>query len=75
MTPQTVDAVVIGAGPNGLVAANALADAGWDVLLLEANDNGRRRGQQCERHGARFQLGHVQCVLPAGRCVPGDQGP
>jgi phytoene dehydrogenase-like protein len=33
---QTVDAVVIGAGPNGLVAASALADAGWDVLLLEA---------------------------------------
>jgi len=38
MTTATVDAVVIGAGPNGLVAANALADAGWDVLLLEAND-------------------------------------
>ncbi|GIG28226.1 phytoene desaturase family protein [Cellulomonas marina] len=33
---QTVDAVVIGAGPNGLVAANALVDAGWDVLVLEA---------------------------------------
>ena len=31
-----VDAVVIGAGPNGLVAANVLADAGWDVLVLEA---------------------------------------
>lgn len=31
-----VDAVVIGAGPNGLVAANVLADAGWEVLLLEA---------------------------------------
>jgi phytoene dehydrogenase-like protein len=31
-------AVVIGAGPNGLVAANLLADAGWDVVLLEAND-------------------------------------
>ena len=30
------DAVVIGAGPNGLVAANLLVDAGWDVLLLEA---------------------------------------
>jgi phytoene dehydrogenase-like protein len=30
------DAVVIGAGPNGLVAANLLADAGWDVLVLEA---------------------------------------
>ncbi|MFI5706558.1 phytoene desaturase family protein [Kribbella sp. NPDC051620] len=32
------DAVVIGAGPNGLVAANLLADAGWTVVLLEAND-------------------------------------
>ncbi|MGH3715113.1 MAG: FAD-dependent oxidoreductase, partial [Micromonosporaceae bacterium] len=30
------DAVVIGAGPNGLVAANLLADAGWDVTVLEA---------------------------------------
>ncbi|GAB6899630.1 phytoene desaturase family protein [Kineosporia succinea] len=35
---ETVDAVVIGAGPNGLVAASALADAGWDVLVLEAQD-------------------------------------
>ncbi|MGD9960138.1 phytoene desaturase family protein [Nocardioides sp.] len=32
----TWDAVVIGAGPNGLVAANHLIDAGWSVLLLEA---------------------------------------
>ena len=32
------DAVVVGAGPNGLVAANLLADAGWEVVLLEAND-------------------------------------
>lgn len=31
-----IDAVVIGAGPNGLVAANMLADAGWEVLVLEA---------------------------------------
>ncbi|TMR33122.1 phytoene desaturase family protein [Actinomadura geliboluensis] len=30
------DAVVIGAGHNGLVAANMLADAGWDVEVLEA---------------------------------------
>lgn len=34
--PRLVDAVVVGAGPNGLVAANRLADAGWQVLLLEA---------------------------------------
>ncbi|WP_395366056.1 phytoene desaturase family protein [Streptomyces sp. YH02] len=30
------DAVVIGAGPNGLTAANLLADAGWSVEVLEA---------------------------------------
>jgi phytoene dehydrogenase-like protein len=37
--PETVaDAVVIGGGPNGLVAACRLADAGWDVVLCEATD-------------------------------------
>lgn len=36
MADATADAVVIGAGPNGLVAATMLADAGWDTILLEA---------------------------------------
>ena len=35
---ESYDAVVIGAGPNGLVAANVLVDAGWSVLVLEAED-------------------------------------
>jgi phytoene dehydrogenase-like protein len=33
-----VDVVVVGAGVNGLVGANLLADAGWEVVVLEAGD-------------------------------------
>jgi phytoene dehydrogenase-like protein len=36
MSEHNADAVVIGAGHNGLVAAALLADAGRDVLMLEA---------------------------------------
>jgi phytoene dehydrogenase-like protein len=35
-TSSTPDAVIVGAGHNGLVAANVLADAGWDVCVVEA---------------------------------------
>lgn len=38
MTAGAPDAVVVGGGPNGLVAANALVDAGWSVVLVEAAD-------------------------------------
>jgi phytoene dehydrogenase-like protein len=36
--PRTFDAVVVGSGVNGLVAAAELAKAGWSVALVERND-------------------------------------
>lgn len=38
VAPADYDAVVVGAGPNGLTAAAVLAVAGRDVLLVEAAD-------------------------------------
>ncbi len=66
------EAVVIGAGPNGLVAANLLADAGWDVLVLEAqprcggsvaSDSGVAEGFVHDTFSAFYPLASVSPVI------------
>ena len=52
------DAVVIGSGPNGLVAANLLLDAGWQVLVVEAglSPGGAVRSGELTLQGFRHDL-------------------
>jgi phytoene dehydrogenase-like protein len=60
-----VDAVVVGSGPNGLTGACVLADAGWDVLVLEEQPapGGAVRTEELTEPG--FSLRRLQLVLPA----------
>lgn len=71
---SSVDAVVIGAGPNGLVAANALVDAGWEVLLVEANDEvgGAVRTAEVTAPGFRNDL--FSAFYPLAAASPVIQG-
>jgi phytoene dehydrogenase-like protein len=79
------DAVVIGAGHNGLVAANVLADAGWSVLVVEAEHEpggAVRSGELIEpgfvhdRFSAFFPLAAATPVFRAlGLALPFRHGP
>ncbi|MBA3364237.1 MAG: FAD-dependent monooxygenase [Actinobacteria bacterium] len=66
------DAVVIGAGPNGLVAANLLADAGWSRGARSAIAS-RRRGQEQRARRAGLRQRRDERLLPAGRRVAGGR--
>jgi phytoene dehydrogenase-like protein len=64
------DAIVIGAGPNGLVAANRLADAGWTVQLVEAQPEvgGAVRSEEALEPG--FVNDHCSAFYPLAAASP-----
>ncbi|HLQ79473.1 MAG TPA: NAD(P)/FAD-dependent oxidoreductase [Brachybacterium sp.] len=55
--PDTADVVVIGAGAAGLAAATTLADAGAEVVVLEARDRVGGRAHSLELDGGVIDLG------------------
>jgi phytoene dehydrogenase-like protein len=70
VTVHQVDAVVIGAGPNGLVGANILADAGWDVLVLEATGAPGGAVRSAELTAPGFTSDVCSAFYPLGAASP-----
>jgi phytoene dehydrogenase-like protein len=66
---ETVDAVVIGAGQNGLTAAAVLADAGWDVLVLEEQPEPGGAVRSAELHPG-FCADLFSAFYPLGAASP-----
>jgi len=62
------DAIIVGAGPNGLAAAMTLARAGRAVLALEANDTvgGGARSLELTLPGYIHDLGSAVHLAAAG---------
>jgi phytoene dehydrogenase-like protein len=64
------DAVVIGAGPNGLVAANRLVDAGWSVHVLEAQSEPGGAVRSSEALEPGYVIDHCSAFYPLAAASP-----
>ena len=64
------DAIVVGAGPNGLAAAITLAQAGRDVLVVEAADEPGGGARTAELTLSGFRHDVCSAIHPLGRASP-----
>ena len=61
---QKPTALVIGAGIGGIATAARLARNGYDVTVLEKNENSGGRCNQIVRDGHRFDIGPTLFLMP-----------
>src|SRR5262249_3876324 len=64
------EAGIAGAGPNGLVAANVLADAGWRVVVLEAHSTPGGAVRSSELVAPGFVSDWGSSFYPLGKASP-----
>src|SRR6186997_250547 len=68
-----IDAVVVGAGVVGLAVARALAMAGWDVIVLEAEDAIGTHTSSRNSEVIHAGIYYPQGSLKARACVEGRE--
>jgi phytoene dehydrogenase-like protein len=64
------DAVIVGAGPNGLVAANRLVQAGWSVQVVEAQPEPGGAVRSSEALEPGFVNDHCSAFYPLAAASP-----
>lgn len=70
MSETRYDAVIVGAGPNGLAAANRLAEHGLSVLVLEGESSIGGGARTCEVTLPGFQHDICSAIHPMGVASP-----